>query len=177
MAIPYERALAIFKQLGAKDPKACAEAESIEDHPTLVRFLFLEALWGNVVGDDASWMDEWADRKHPIPAAIRRMLAKGIDPKDLTDVVRDMQIDVLFNACVSLGDSSHGIEDIQKKIPETIDWCLAEHDVANDKATRIVLDLHGDFYDFDPTGRRGEPRKRRSAPKKKAKRATRRKAR
>ena len=166
MPIPYERALAIFKQLGAKDPKAWAEEETVEDHPVLVRFLFLKALWGNVVGDDDSWMHEWADPKHPIPAAIQRMLAKGIDPNDLTDVVREMQIDVLFNACVSLSDSAHGIEDLQNKIPETIDWCLAEHDVAKGKAMRIASDdLHSDFYDFDPTGRRGEPRKRRATKK------------
>lgn len=94
------------------------------------------------------------------------MLAKGVDPDDLTDVVRDMQIDVLFNACVSLNDSAHGIEDLQKKIPETVDWCLAEHDVANDRAARIASeDLHSDFYDFDPTGRHGEPRNRRAAKK------------
>ena len=166
MSIPYERALAIFAQLGAKDAKAWAEEETVEDHPVLVRFLFLKALWSNVVGDDDSWMHEWAEPEHAIPAAIQRMLAKGIDPDDLTDVVRNMQIDVLFNACVSLNDSGHGIEDLQKKIPETIDWCLAEHDVANGKAARIASeDLHSDFYDFDPTGRHGEPRKRRAARK------------
>lgn len=75
-----------------------------EDTPALVRFLFLKALWSNVGGDDDTWMDEWADRKHPIPAAIQRILAKGNDPDDLTDVVRDMQLDVLLNACVSLSD-------------------------------------------------------------------------
>lgn len=166
MPIRYKRALAIFKQLGAKDARAWAEEETVENHPVLVRFLFLKALWSNVVGDDDSWMRDWADPKHPVSAAVQRMLAKGIDPRDLTDVVRDMQIDVLFNACVALGDSAHGIEDLQEKIPETIDWCLAEHDVANGKAMRIASDdLHSDFYDFDPTGRHGEPRKRRPAKK------------
>ncbi len=57
---------------------------------------------------------------------------------------------------LSVSDSSH-VEDLQKKIHETIDWCLAEHDVANAKAARIALDIHGDSYDFDPTGRHGEP--------------------
>lgn len=166
MSIPYERALAIFRQLGVKDAEAWAKGESEDDEPALVRFLFLKALWDNVVGDDDAWMKEWADPKHPIPAAIQRMLGKGIDPDDLTDVVRDMQIDVLFNACVSLSDSSHGVEELQKNIPEAIDWCLAEHDVANAKAGRIAgTDIHGEFYDFDPTGRRGEPRKRRTATK------------
>lgn len=168
MPIPYERALALFKQLGAQDAEVLAEAEA--DDPALVRFLFLKALWSNVISEDSSWMQDWGPHsKHPIPAAIQRMLAKGIDPDDLTDVVRDMQIDVLFNACVLLTDASHGIEDLQKNIPETIDWTLAEYDVANARPIRAARDLHGNFYDFDPSGRRGEPRKRRAAKKVKKK--------
>lgn len=158
MAISKKRALAIFKTLRVKDPEAWADAES--EYPSLARFLFLKAVWSNVIGDDSSWMDEWANKRDPIPSAIQRMLAKGIDPSDLTDVVRDMQIDALFNLCVSLDDCAVGIEELQERIPENVEWRLCEFDGEKERVGRPMHDLHSDFYDFDPTGRRGAPRKR-----------------
>lgn len=61
----------------------------------------------------------------PISSAIQRMLAKGIDPDDLADVVRNAQVDVLFDVCCTLDNSAHGIEDLQEKIPENVEWRLA----------------------------------------------------
>jgi len=165
MSIPYKRALAIFKQLRARDAAHWAKRESKDGAPFLARFLFLKALWGCVIPEDGSWM-KWADRRHPIPAAIDRMLAKGIDPDDLTDVVRNAQVDALFNVCCALDSSAHGIEDLQAKIAENVEWRLAEYDGENEKVKRAILDIHGDFYGFDPTGRGGEPRSRRPAKKK-----------
>ena len=168
MSIPYKRALAVFKQLRAKDPTYWAKKESKDDEPFLARFLFLKAMWECVIDDDASWMKNWADSKHPTATAVERMLARGIDPDDLTDVVRDMQVAVLFNVCCALDDSAHGIEDLQEKITDNVEWRLAEYDGENEKLKRPILSIHGDLYDFDPTGRRGEPRTRRQRPTKKA---------
>ncbi len=158
MPIPYKRALALFEQLGEKDAEDWATAES--DEPSLARFLFLKALWSNVIDEDSSWMKDWAFPKDPIPSAIARMLRKGIDPDDLTDVVRDMQVELLFNVCCALDSSGHGIEDIQEVIPENIEWRLAEWDGKKEVVKRPILDVHDSFYDFDPTGRAGAPRKR-----------------
>jgi hypothetical protein len=97
------------------------------------------------------------------------MLAKGIDPDDLTDVVRAMQVDLLFDVCCTLDDPSLGVEEEQAKIPENIEWRLAEYDGERGKVKRPILDIHGDFYDFDPAGRLGEPRKRRARAKRKKK--------
>jgi hypothetical protein len=159
MSIPYKRALAIFKQLRAKNPTYWAGKESKDGKPFLARFLFLKAMWGCVIGDDKSWMQDWADSKHPTPSAIQRMLVKGIDPDDLTDVVRDMQITTLFNVCCALDNSAHGIEDLQEKITENVEWRLAEYDGENEELGRPMLAIHDDLYEFDPTGRAGNPRK------------------
>jgi hypothetical protein len=164
MPIPHKRAREILRGLGIQDAKGWADEEA--KYPCVARLLFLKALWSNVIADDNAWMDEWADAKHPIPSAIRRMLAKGIDPDDLTDVVRDMQVELLFNVCCSLDDSAYGIEELQAKIPENVEWRLAEWDGEKEKLKRPMRDIHGDFYDLDPTGRRGEPRKRSRARRK-----------
>ena len=162
MALTRKRALAIFKMLGEKGASAAAwaDGEATEDKPYLARWLFLKALWSDVIDEDDGWMREWSNKRDPVPAAIARMLAKGIDPDDLTDVVRAMQVDLLFNVCCLLDDSSQGVEDEQAKIPENVEWRLAEYDGEREKVKRPILDIHGDFYQFDPTGRLGEPRKR-----------------
>jgi hypothetical protein len=99
MALTRKRALAIFKMLGEKGASAAAwaDGETTDNEPYLARWLFLKALWSDVIAEDDDWMHEWSSKKHPVPSAIARMLAKGINPDDLTDVVRAMQVDLLFN--------------------------------------------------------------------------------
>jgi hypothetical protein len=82
----------------------------------------MSALWSCAIGDDDRWQTRWADPKHPVPAAIARMLAKGIDPADLTDVVRAMEVDVLFNVAQLLDGDSAGVADMQAKIAENVEW-------------------------------------------------------
>jgi hypothetical protein len=155
-----ERATAILHSLGAKDAQDVGSMQA--DEPALQRWLFLTAVWRCIVNDDGAWMNEWGDNsKAPVPRAIRRMLDAGADPADLTDVVRGMQIDLAFDLLNLLEQSDYGIEDMQARIAEPCDWALCEYDQATQNAGRPMADLHSDFYDFDPTGRRGEPRKRR----------------
>jgi hypothetical protein len=157
MTMTKKRATALFRQLGAKAPAAWATSEAAGEHPSLVRFLFLTALWRCVIGDDPGWMNEWASDAEPVPAAIQRMLDKGIDPADLTSVVRDMQVDALFNVCCVLDNPAHGIEDLQAKIPENVEWRLAEYDGERATVGRAVMAVHESFHDLDPTERGGEP--------------------
>jgi hypothetical protein len=152
------RALAIFKKLKAKDAAFLAGKEA-EGKPALARHLFLRAaarcVWDE---DDTAWPERY-DPAHPIAAAVKRALAKGIDPSDLTDIVRDAQWDVLFNIMCLLEDSAHGIEDFQEAIDENVEWRLAEVDENERPTGRILGGLHADIGAFDPTGRGGEPRR------------------
>jgi len=157
----------LFRELGAKDPKAWAVAEAKGDSPSLVRFLFLTGLWRCAIGDDARWMTSWADSAGPLPAAIQRMLDRGVDPADLTDVVRAMQVEALFNVCCLLDNPAHGIEDLQAKIPENVEWRLAEFDGEQGRLGRAVHAVHESFDQLDPTGRGGEPPPRTASAKRK----------
>ncbi|MBL0214663.1 MAG: hypothetical protein IPQ07_12330 [Myxococcales bacterium] len=158
MPLTYARAKALFTALGANDPASLASSETKEGRPALARFLFMKALWSCAISDDPRWITSWANPTDAVPAAMKRMLALGVDPADLTDVVRAMQVEVLFNVCCILDSSSHGIEDLQAKVPENVEWRLAEYDGETETLKRPILDVHESFHAFDPTGRGGEPR-------------------
>ena len=176
MAFTYERALKLFRSLGASDPEWRAKSEAKDDKPQLARWLFMRGMWSMVTDDDYVWPGKWADMKAPIPAAVTRMLERGIDPQDLTDVVRDAEINALYNLCQLIDSASHGIEDLQGKIAENVEWRLIELDGNTGKTKRLIEGLHESFHESDPTGRAGEPRPRgavkartKSRPKAKAK--------
>jgi hypothetical protein len=128
--------------------------------PALARWLFVTGMWSMVVQDDTTWPGKWADANAPIPAAIRRVLDRGIDPQDLTDVVRDAQIDALYNVAQLLEHCGHGIDEQQEKIAENVEWRLVEYDGDTSEQNRVIGALHQGFFEMDPTGRSGEPRPR-----------------
>jgi hypothetical protein len=91
MPLTRTRALEFISKLGAKEARYLASEESKPGGaPAVARHLLLAGVWSNVVDDADVWMNAWADERAPIPSASRRMLDKGIDPADLTDVVRDL---------------------------------------------------------------------------------------
>jgi len=150
MGLDHARALELFRLLGAKDPEVWANGEARDNRPYLARYLFLTGLWRVVLGDDSEWSAG--------DSTTQRLLATGADPRDLATVIRQAQCDLLYEVCQLLDDPSHGIEDLQAKIPENVEWRLCEVD-ANERPTgRVLLDVHASFGKFDPTGRNGEPR-------------------
>lgn len=158
--IPRARAHAQFKKLEVADPAAWAARE--QEHPAISRWVLLTGLWRCVeANDDGAWIDAHsADDEDPIAAAIRRMIDCGIDPADLTAVVREMQISALENACRLLDDGEHGIGDLREAITEVVEWQLAELDSESGELGRPIEELHEEFREFDPTGRGGNPKKR-----------------
>lgn len=159
MPLTPKRALEILKSIGAGD-RAESYAKSEARGPFVARYLLLRGLWACAIDEDDRWQKQW-HHESPVAKAIERLLAKGIDPADLTDVVRAMQMETLFNVCQLLDSPSHGIEDLQEKIPENIEWRVAEYDGEKEVVgTRAILDIHESFHSFDPTGREGKPRDR-----------------
>jgi hypothetical protein len=143
---------AILSLLGEKDPKSWAA-----DGPqSLRRYLLLKALWRCVVRETDAWQRHWA-KGHPVDSAITRILAQGVSRDDLTLVVRQLQIDALFNAVQVLDRPSHGIEELQEKIPENVEWRVAAFDGEREVLGAALGELHGTFLNLDPAGRMGEP--------------------
>jgi hypothetical protein len=150
--IPHKRQIEILRALGATDPASAAA-----DGPhTLARWLFLTGLWRSVVDARSDgWQKRWV-KGDPIGAAIAR-LAKGASAADVTLVVRQMQILALYNAVQLLDHPAHGIEDLQAKITENVEWRLASWDGEADALGSPLGELHGTFLGLDPEGRMGEP--------------------
>lgn len=151
---------AIFDELGAPDPRAWANSEINEGINQLGRYLFLKGAWDLVVDDDSTdWMEHairqtLPDRDRPfdgIAHALQRLLAVGADKQDLNQLVRGMQVQLLFGLCNLLDDAA-SVEGNTYQ-----DWMLFEVD-AEQAAARPISGLHESVLGTDPTGREMRPR-------------------
>src|SRR5262245_22730469 len=157
-----ERLTAIFRKLGAPDPEGWATSQIEEGIPQLARFLFLRQAWRQIVVEgDAAWIDREIknSQAHPgtpfsgIGAALQRLRGEGVQLEDLTDVVRGMQAQLLFNLCYQLEDPG----DLE---PEATDVAWALFSVDEDgQPTEQIGGLHESVLETDPTGREMRPRK------------------
>jgi hypothetical protein len=146
---------AVFTQLGAADPDEWAESEIAEGIPQLARFLFLKGCWDQIESDgDTQWIentitnipegssDPFAGTAH----ALRRLLAAGAAPEDITEVVRGVQAELLSGICYQLDDSDSVTGN------DFVSWGLFELD-ENEQPKRAIGGLHESVLETDPTGR------------------------
>ncbi|MEE1774210.1 hypothetical protein PUR34_40085 [Streptomyces sp. JV185] len=136
---------------------------------------FLAVLWSMAVDEDSytdgypSWLEpELKSRRQdsapagPGASALQRVLGCGVDPDDLTDLVREMQHEVLYNVCQLIDDPGLlGIGmDHEGSRPPEFRWELVA--VRDEEPTgRVpVHGLHSSLDELDPSGRHGEPRGR-----------------
>jgi hypothetical protein len=152
---------ALFERLGAPDPAGWARSQIDEGIPQLLRFLFLRQAWRLILSEDnADWVQFAIERaqKYPnepyagIGHALRRCIEKGASPADLTEVVRGMQANLLFDLCYLLGDPS-----FPEKELSDLAWGLFE--VRDGKPVPPGIGgLHESVLGTDPTGREMRPR-------------------
>jgi hypothetical protein len=151
----------LFRKLGASEPESWASSQVKEGINQLGRYLFLRQAWREVLDEnDSSWIQrqiEFSEQEPTAPyagigPALRRMLASGADPQDITDVVRVMQCQLLFRICYLLNDP--GIAE-----PELRDfgWGLFQLDRGG-KIIGAIEALHESVLETDPTGREMRPR-------------------
>jgi hypothetical protein len=173
MNLSYDQLVSVFRRLGAPDPESWAQSEIEEGIPQLLRYLVLRNMWSCVVADgDTRWIDTWVkgqDRDPNAPlagvrAALRRLLASGADPRDITEVVRGMQYETLFGIAYRLDGPWPELDEGPNPIPELKDvsWALFEVD-SEGHPIRSIEALHESALDTDPTGREMRPAGR-SAP-------------
>jgi hypothetical protein len=152
----------LFDRLGADDPEAWASSQLSEGVPQLQRYLFLRQAWKNILGeDDFKWIDEEirAGERYPdgpyagIGAALKRALASGVSPQDLTDIARGFQAKMLFEFCYLLDDP--GLSE-----PELagLSWGLFEMGDDDNPVPPRIGGLHESVLETDPTGREMRPR-------------------
>lgn len=156
MPIPTDHAglTALFSKLGAHDPGGWAGSQMTEGINQLHRFLFLKKAWEPVIHpSDTSWMDRliensqrWPQREaYKAGASLKRVLECSVDRRDLTEVIRTMQVEVLHGICYLLSDPS--IEE-----PEVADvgWQLVETGADGHGTGRPIGGLHESVWETDP---------------------------
>jgi hypothetical protein len=150
-----------FRKIGAPDPASWARSEIDEGIPQLARYLFLRQAWRSVISEDNShWIGNYlraAESKPDEPFAgvghaLRRLRALGAMDQDITDVVRGMQVELLFQLCYLLEDP--GVVE-----PEVADvqWALVQTDETGN-VLGTLTGLHESILGMDPTEREMRPR-------------------
>jgi hypothetical protein len=154
-----------FRALGAQDPESWARSQVQDGINQWGRFVFLHQAWQSIVPDgDTTWIDSLigeADERPNDPGsaagpALQRMLAAGVNPQDIADVVRVMQWHVLFALAYQLSDA--GIVEYPLEKMRPVHWALFEVDENHNPIGRIG-GLHESVLTTDPTGREMRPRR------------------
>ena len=152
----------LFRKLGAEDPEVWANSQIEEGINQLGRFLFLRQAWREVISeDDHSWIQaqiRYSEQDPGAPCsgigpALRRLLDRGADPQDITDVVRVMQYELLFRLCYLLSDPGELEPEVRH-----IAWALAQIDSDTGKIVDVYGALHESVLYTDPTRREMRPR-------------------
>ena len=140
----------LFRKLGARNPARLAHSQVTEGIPQLGRFLFLRQAWRQVIAeDDRSWIEEALATRLEGPGgaivpALKRLLGAGASEQDLTDVVRVMQQNLLFNICYLLSDPG----DVEPEVRD-INWALFLVD-ENLEPIDMVGGLHESVFETEP---------------------------
>ena len=146
----------LFRKLGAREPEDWAASQVEEGINQLGRFLFLRQAWREVFDEnDASWIQNEIEMSEESPSApcsgigpaLQRMLAKGADPQDITDIVRTMQYKLLSRICYLLGDPS-----IPEPEMQDFSWGLFQLD-GEGEIVDINEALHESVLEAEPRGR------------------------
>jgi len=149
------------------------EESGRDDWPAHARQSFLTTVWSMVVDEDSysdgypSWIDLRGDEQGKVPGgtgaeALQRILACGVDPDDLTDLVREMQHNLLYGVCQLIDDPGLlGIGlDEEWSEPTDFRWELVAVRTAGPEGQAPIRDLHSSLDAVDPSGREGAPRGR-----------------
>ncbi|AXA89887.1 hypothetical protein [Massilia sp. YMA4] len=137
-----------LEHLGTPPDTASAIGRDLErgDARSLFAELLLRGLWANVI-DETQPLDP-ARSGGP---ALQRLLDSGADPADLIDLMRETQVDLIYNVAQLIDDPA---EVLGLDAPLELSVRLA----GTEGNAAPVYSLHASLMELDPSGRHGEPR-------------------
>lgn len=168
MDVPYDRLVELFRGLGCPDPEWLATRQIENGWPELAKATFMALAWQKVQSEsDDSWIEKWIADSHryrdgpcmSAGLAIEKMLAQGVDRDTIVDLVRTTQAQLIWDLLYQLDDSGSSADLPIGDRPEIrrVGWALFETD-EEFKPIQSFGDLHDEFIEYDPTGRRMGPR-------------------
>jgi hypothetical protein len=150
-----------FEVLGAPDPAGWAASQVREGIPQLARYLFLRQAWRSIVDEnDTAWIAAsiTASRRDPngpyagVGQALARLKAIGASDRDLVDLVRGKQAELLFSLCYQLEDPA-----VDEPEGQDVLWALVQV-TEEGEIVGPIAGLHESVLETDPTGREMRPR-------------------
>lgn len=149
-----------------ESPEEWVTSQLDEGIPQLHRASFLLKAWSAIPdGRSGAWLDELARGFQRNPSgsysgagkAVVSLRAKGATDTELTDLVRAMQVELLFHVCYLLADPNYVPDDrFQHPLLERTRWALVTVD-ENDQFGQLIDGLHESVAETDPTGREVRP--------------------
>jgi hypothetical protein len=142
-----------------------AQALAAGDVRCFVHELLLSGLWGDVVDEtqpQPQWIEHWRTLgANGFPfidtAALERLLAAGVDPHDLTDLVRSAQVLTICNIAQLIDVPTIGLDWDQPPEATVRLACVTEAPEVDSPGQRLHA-LRAEVLARDPSGRYGEPR-------------------
>jgi hypothetical protein len=146
---PDRSPAAQLEDIGIAPAMAAAIAADVAqgDPRTLLHELLLRGLWSTVIDEAAPQ----ALQRHG--GAVARLLAAGVDPHDLVDVIREAQVDTIYNVAQLID-----WPDEHQALGEGLDVRVTARLAHAASAPQPLPELHACLMARDPTGRAGEPR-------------------
>lgn len=155
-----------FRLLGVERPERWARTQVVEGIPLLTAMLFLKLMWRTIVKEgDAQWIDRdiaYAETHPDEPfiggaLALKTLRAKGATDEELIDLVRNYQMEYLWDIVMLLDFPDGHVEDYEPSFKEENKWAVVEKD-DDENVTWVMGSLHELVMALDPTGRSGRMR-------------------
>jgi len=152
-----------FRAWGVGDPESWARSQVEEGINQYARLVFLRGAWEAVMAaGDQGWIDRQvrAAMAHPdepgagAGLALARLLAAGVNPGDLLELVRAAQWETLARVVVQLSDP--GVVTYPSTEAPRVAWALFEVDEEGNPLQEIP-NLHESVLETDPSGREMRP--------------------
>jgi hypothetical protein len=142
--------ISTLEQLGVSSDDARSIMRDVRhgDARRLAGELLLRGLWSTVIDETQP-----LDPARSGGAALQRLLDNGADPADLVDLMRETQVETIYNVAQLIDDPA---EALGIDVPVGIELCVRAADT--DAQARPLYSLHSGLMELDPAGRHGEPR-------------------
>ncbi|MFB9245352.1 hypothetical protein IV454_08640 [Massilia antarctica] len=149
MSTPTPEPTTLLADIGLAPAMAATIAADVArgDARSLLHELLLRGLWSTVIDEAAP------EALHRHGGAVARLLAAGVDLHDLVDVVREAQVDTIYNVAQLIDWPDEGLE-----LGETLDVRLLAAMTHGGGVPSPLPELHASLMERDPAGRSGEPR-------------------
>ncbi|WP_256081058.1 hypothetical protein [Massilia sp. YIM B04103] len=139
-----------LEEFGISPERAAFIAQDVDksDARSLWAELLMLGLWRNVI-DETQPIELFMTGNY----TVQRLVANGSNPDDLIDLVREVQVNAIYNIAQLIDWPAEELD-----LDETLDMAVSVGFPEKDGKALPIHELHACLMERDPSGRHGEPR-------------------